>query len=79
MGFQSHNGLPFEQDIPGHGLHDAHDGFHGGRFTGTVRTDKGNDFAFRNGKVDAFQGFNVAISGFYVFQFKQHQSSSFPR
>lgn len=79
MGLHACNGFPFEEDVAGNGFHNAHDGFHGGGFTGTVGADKGDDLSFRYGEVDAFQSFDVAVGGFHIFQFKKHHSSSFPR
>ena len=53
IGFLPCDGFAFEENVAGDRLHDAHDGLHGGGFTGTVRPDQGDDLAFRDSEVDA--------------------------
>ena len=61
-------------DFAGTRARAAADGVEQGAFARAVRADEGDDFAFMDVKVDAFQRFDGAVVGVQVFDV-QHQAS----
>ena len=72
VGRQFRQLVPFKSNRTGFGFEKLADGAHGRGFTGTVRSQDGNNFTLVHFEGDPLDCSDAAVGDFQVFYFKQN-------